>query len=201
MRLIESLTQPVELLSDTIVYGHFYPVKYLGAAPIERFGQRLRLVTILRDPINRLRSHYNFWRAGTFSDHYLWRKMHGLDWSFTDFAFSREMKNYYNQYLFQTPLAMFSYIGLFEHMERSIHGCLDALEVDYDRNFSIPELSSTSAGARTVVSESTRTELMDYHAEDYALYEYARRSLGPKSSQMRKESGTDVAPETGGATG
>jgi len=177
VRLLDSLMHPIEPPPHKIVYGHFFPVKYIGATLNRGDGRRLRLVTIVRDPIDRLRSHYEFWRSGEFSDHYLWRKLKSEDWSFEEFAFCKEMKNYYSQYLFQIPVGAFSYIGLFERLEQSVRGCLDALDIEYDHVSTVPMLNRSQLEPAIVISDTTRSELMAHHSEDYLIYDYARQTF------------------------
>jgi len=175
-RLFESMMNPTRVPPGKLVYGHFFPIKYVGSRASAFEQRHERLVTIMRDPIDRLRSHYEFWRASPSPDHYLWNKMKVENWTFSDFAFSAEMKNFYSQYFFQIPIGAFSYIGLFERLEPSIRGCLHALGVEYPRGAVIPEMNrSVSLG--TDVSATMRKDLVSHHAEDYVLYEYARAAF------------------------
>ena len=175
--VLDCLLRPVEAPSDKIVYGHFFPVKYLGSATHRMSETRARLVTILRDPVDRLRSHYQFFQSETFPDHYLWKKMKAENWGFEEFAFSAEMKNYYSQYLTQVPLGAFSYIGAFERLEQSIRGCLEALGIAHETTGGVPRMNSTPPEAAIRIDDAMRSKLEAYHSEDYLIYEYARRKF------------------------
>ena len=89
--VLESLLQPARLPQGSFVFGHYYPVKYIGA--IDRINaEDYCLITFLRNPTERLVSHYAFWKSRDISDHFLWREMTSENWSFRQFALSPEMK-------------------------------------------------------------------------------------------------------------
>lgn len=170
--LLDSLFTPTPVAPGALVFGHFFPIKYLATQQASDY----KLVTILRDPLDRLYSHYQFWCQHEFPDHYLWRQMRALNWSFRDFALSQEMKNFYSQYLFQVPLRAFQYIGLFEDFEHSIQQCMEALDlgpVNLDR------LSTENTTHYPSLHESISTEdrelICDWHAEDYLIYRYVKQ--------------------------
>ena len=57
-QLLEYVEKPVFLESGSCVYGHFRPVKYLG--DLGPSTADILLFTILREPIDRLVSHYRY---------------------------------------------------------------------------------------------------------------------------------------------
>lgn len=168
-RILKDLDDPVEVPDDALVYGHFFPVKYIGAQRLDD----LRLVTILRDPLDRLISHYHFWKSGDFSDHYLWRKMKDSEWTLEDFILCDEMRNFYSQYFSQVPLQFFSYIGIYEDLDRSVASCLSALGIDTD-TVSTPHLNVTGLTQSNELSDRIVALARELHSQDYLIYEYAR---------------------------
>lgn len=171
--LLQSLFHPAEAPEDKIVIGHFFPVKYLGSAP----DHHTRLVTILRDPIERLRSHYRYLCSGNFPEHYVWRKRQAENWSFEDFAFSSEMRNFYSQYFFGVSLGSFAFIGLYENLAVSIRRCCAVLELPLPADLEIPRVNVSPSQVPTEISDATASELRDYHADDYAIYRFAQRKF------------------------
>lgn len=172
--LLKSLLSPTEIPTDKVVYGHFFPVKYIGTAKQHDF----RLVTILRDPIARLQSHYKYWSSiENASDHYLWRKMKTENWTFEDFAFSEEMRNFYAQYFSQISLGNFAFIGLHENLKHSVYRCFAELGLQYKTDAEVPEVNITVSSHNTDLDTETINRLRDYHSEDYLIYEFAKRTF------------------------
>ena len=48
-------TKPISVLGNPIIAGHIFPIRYVNQSNLNK---EFRLVTILRDPIQRLMSHY-----------------------------------------------------------------------------------------------------------------------------------------------
>ena len=101
------------------IHGHFLPYKYAGL-----LGKKnVQFVTWLRDPLERLASHYHFWFR-----HYnaettpgaLHRRVVEENWSFEKFCFSEEMTNFYAQFLWKFPVSQFDFVGITEHFEEDI---------------------------------------------------------------------------------
>lgn len=176
--ILASLLQDIQVDKSKIVYGHFFPIKYIYGLP----NKDVKLVTILRDPIDRLISHFRYWKSGDFSSHYLWRQMMYEHWSFMDFAMNSELRNFYTQYLVQVPLAYFSYIGLYENLISSVPACLQALGEEFDGDIKLPVINVTQSEVRTKLTDNELSELRDYHAEDYCLYHYAKLRYHTKCS-------------------
>ena len=70
------------------IHGHFLPVKYLLLAA----RRELKFVTWLRDPVERVLSHYDFWRRGydPATAPPLHRKVVEENWPLERFAWARK---------------------------------------------------------------------------------------------------------------
>lgn len=178
--LLENLLHPRSVAGGRIVYGHFFPVKYIGQGTSLDF----RLVTILRDPIARLQSHYKFWNAGDFSDHYLWRKMKLERWTFEDFAFSEEMRNFYAQHFSQVSLGAFAFIGLYENLDYSVDRCFEVLGISRPAISSVPKVNVTPPRTSIDLSPDAKEKLKAHHSDDYLIYEFARRRFHVQSQPV-----------------
>ena len=96
------------------IHGHFLPFKYRYLTPEAQF------VTWMRDPVTRLRSHYDFWRreydpatAGRVH-----RQMMTQDWSFERFALGPVPRNIYARFLWRFPLHEFAFVGVLAYFFR-----------------------------------------------------------------------------------
>jgi len=176
--ILRCLNDPIIVDDDQVVYGHFFPVKYIG----NRRPNGLKLVTIIRDPLSRLISHYNFWSNSDFSDHYLWRKMKKNNWTLSEFIMSDEMKNFYSQYFSQTPVRLFSYIGIYENLNESVNQCF--AELGLKGNSSNLSMTNRSELKKEIsLSESFVIEAKKFHSKDYVIYNYALQEFHSHISQ------------------
>jgi hypothetical protein len=150
-----------------MVFGHFYPYKYLyniSAASRDKYF----LVSFLRDPLQRLISHYVYWKRGQFCKNYVWRRMVREQWSFRRFALSQEMQNFYSQYLFQVPISSFDFIGVHENLTHDWARLCRFLGIPKNE---LPfRNASNSEKEFPIISESLRQEIRAFHSEDYFLY-------------------------------
>ncbi|TSJ60884.1 sulfotransferase family protein [Starkeya sp. 3C] len=169
--ILGNLLRPETVPDGKIIYGHYFPVKYLGDGTAPAAGQPA-LVTILRDPFSRLVSHYDFWKTQIQdTGHYLWRKMHEQDWSLEQFALSPEMQNFYSQHFSQISIGRFAYIGISENIDESIRNCFDviglrsAMQTRHDNRKAGKDERTIDPGLRRAVEE--------FHAQDYLIYNYA----------------------------
>lgn len=181
-KINEFLNTNNTVANEKIVYGHFFPIKYL-ANSIEN----TTLVTILRDPIARLQSHYKYWNSGDFSDHYLWRKMKQENWTFEDFALSSEMQNIYAQHFTRINLNDFSFIGVYENLDYSVKLCFEALEIPL--NIEIPRLNISETKIDINLNNDLVNQIKKFHSDDYEIYNYALNNFNhtkQKSSCLNK---------------
>ena len=103
---------------NACVFGHYMPLKYS-----QLFRSReCRLVTWMREPIERMVSNYNF----IFEHHRLRNLAPGqshivdANWSLEQFMFAPNYRNYSSQFLWGVPLKRFDFVGLVEHYEEDL---------------------------------------------------------------------------------
>jgi hypothetical protein len=165
----DALENPAELPHDRIVYGHVFPVKHLG----RNLNSNVKLATILRDPLDRIRSHYVYWNAGEF-DHYLWDKMKAENWGFSDFAFSPEMRNFYAQHSVHVPIERYDYVGLYENLASSVRGCCAAVGLRLPQDAVVPHTNANVEQRKDLISTIDIEAFKKWHSIDYSFYEFAR---------------------------
>jgi hypothetical protein len=155
------------------IHGHFLPRKYLSLAKKEQ----TLFVTWLRDPLERMVSHYTFWKRTYHPIHspYLHRRMILEEWSLERFCLSDEMHNIYAQFLWCFSLSLFDFIGITEHFEDDIV-CFSKRYLSGSLH-SIPQLNvAPSAFSIDSLCNSFRSRFRYFHSEDYNLYNEAINS-------------------------
>jgi len=172
---IRLLQRPGELTGVDAVHGHFLAIKY----SLWRGGPGWRRVTWLREPVERLASHYHYWRRSYAPESagLLHRRMMEEGWSLERFCLGPELRNIYQQFLWGVPLGRFDFVGITEHFDHDID--------DFARRIlgigSLCALDGDGAGAnvnpaapsRYVEDASLRARIERYHAADVTLYRAA----------------------------
>lgn len=152
------------------IHGHFLPYKY-----DHFYGKNGNLfITWLRDPIERLVSHYNFW-IRTHEEHKqmpLLKKVIEEEWTLEEFAFSEELRNIYSKFLWNFPIERFDFIGITEYYEQDLNYFANHyLEID---DVAVPKKNISPRNSKTHFKDkSLIKELKSFHARDYELYNYA----------------------------
>ena len=100
--------------------------------------------------------------------------MKSENWNFHDFAFSSEMRNFYDQYFYGVDLRIFSYMGLYDDLLRSTKKCLAALGLE-SSELALDHVNVTDCDELISISEATRKGLFQFHKKDYEIYDYAKR--------------------------
>ncbi len=159
----------------TCIHGHFLPLKYRFRLP------RATFVTWMRDPVERLASHYYHWTKGDRPPEDLpplRKRVVSEGWDLERFCLAPELRNIYAEFLWGCGIRRFAFVGIVE-----------AYEADF--GYFCRRFLGASARPRTlnanparprgryVEDPELRARIEAFHARDLAIYRYAlaRRRL------------------------
>lgn len=163
-----------------------------GHAPV-RYYRRIfaanRLVTFVRNPVDRVISHYR--TACQFQ---------GFQGSLEDFYTDPENINVQSRYLAQMPIELFGFIGLTEHFAESVQLFNQQYNQKFQQlvlnrqkaeNVTLEKPANTNKQSHTgpSVSAEQRREIGTHNAEDVALYAAAEQLFQARlgCSQQKSE--------------
>lgn len=172
MSLAMYLAGPAFVGADVhCVHGHFAAVKYLPAV----LHRRVRFITWVRHPFDRLVSTYYFWRRlkpENIRDPFVNRVL-DEDWSLEDLCLCPAMTDYQSAHFSGFPLRRLAFIGVTEHYD-------DDLDWFSRRFFGRPLTSvrlNTTAASQARRDDASLADLKrrveDHHRADMALYRHA----------------------------
>jgi hypothetical protein len=163
------------------IHGHYLPVKYQHLANTHN----AKFITWLRDPVERVLSHYYYWKQNKNPPVNM--KLHHLmlheNWDIQRFCLGPELQNIYTQFLYKFPISRFDFIGITEFydedhqefMQRFSNKKAKPLRLNIGRK----------EGTKYDIDTNFRDQIMKHHAEDIALYHTAldlRSARGAKNS-------------------
>ena len=159
------------LLNIKCIHGHFMPYKFMS---YKEDGKGI-FITWLRDPLERLASHYFFWKRAYKKEKSapLHKRVVEEEWSLEKFCFSEEMQNTYSNFLWNFPKEYFSFIGITEHFDEDIQFFAESYLSR--TNFEIISENRNPDGSTSYFNDhGLIRELKEWHAADYQIYDYAR---------------------------
>ena len=154
------------------IHGHFLPVKYRLALS----GRPARYMTWLRDPVERVVSHYHYWQrnyAGDDPAQPLRNRMLGEQWSLERFCLGPELRNLYRQYLWGFRPQRFAFFGITEHYAEELAWCARHL-LGADAAAVVHALANPARQAsRYRIDPELRQRIERHHGADVVLYRQA----------------------------
>lgn len=149
------------------IHGHFLPFKYLGL----KKKYNVKFITWVRDPIQRMASHYYFWKR-TYNPKVspiLHRKIVEENWTLEEFCLSKELRNFYNVFLWGFDIKQFSFIGVTEYFDEDMKWFSDnILKVKLDVK---TENVNNKIGDKYNFDEDILARIKKWHSKDEILYQ------------------------------
>jgi hypothetical protein len=168
-QLRERFMAPKVKPGTRIVHGHFVAAKYWRHFPEATY------IAWVRDPVERLASHYYFWQRGPRMQNPACRKMIEEKLSLQEFAALPEMRNVQAGFLEGVPLSALAFIGITEQYDRSIALVRQMLfprtDVEPTRRNVNPERANS--GSSYEMEPDVRETIRQLNQGDQALYDEA----------------------------
>ncbi len=165
------------------IHGHFLPVKYLLLADT----RPCHFVTWLRNPVERLVSHYHYWQRTYDPASDRTSSLHSRvveeGWTLEDFCLAPELRNVYTQFLWAFPLQHLDFLGITEHFDEDLRYFSTVFlgKKAEPRYLNQRELAAEETWMEEL-SASTRAQIEAYHEEDHVLY---REALLMREQRLR----------------
>jgi hypothetical protein len=171
VRQVPPLIVP-EGASCAVVHGHFVADRVIVPA-----GAKAQYVAWLRHPVERLISHYLFWKRKPYVDQPLCRRLLEEDLTLEDFASPDAMRNLQRFFLGDVPASRFAFIGVTERFDESIDRFNATFGTSLNRSWTVnANPHKPGEDYRSEVGERIYQAIALLNAADVALYTQARAS-------------------------
>ncbi|HEX8672406.1 MAG TPA: hypothetical protein VF710_10990 [Longimicrobium sp.] len=151
------------------IHGHYVASKYEPLFP------SAGLVTWLRDPVERVASHYHFWLRHPNRKHPICQRLIAEKLSLPEFAEVEGMRNVHSRLLGGRNIAEFDFVGITEEYDRSMALFLDLFTHGGEAPAVAPvNQNPEKGGLRYEIDEEARARILACNATDIAIYEAGR---------------------------
>jgi len=172
--MIDPATKALEdrhLRNYEVIFGHLLPAPYL---PLKG-KYNITFITWMRDPVDRVISHYNFLGLVYNNSGSLQQQVVDEEWSLMEFALHPRIRNLYSRYYEGFGLERFDFVGILEHYREDLDWLSKNFfngELGYGGNL---EHYHTLKNPSDSIGTVERSKIRDYHSRDMRLYEKALR--------------------------
>jgi len=155
-----------------VVHGHFVADRVIVPE-----GAETQYIAWLRHPVERLISHYFFWKRQPYPDQSLCRRLLEEDLTVEEFASLDAMRNLQSFFLGGVPPSRFAFIGVTERFGESIDRFNATFGTNLNRNWTVNANPHKLADDyRAEVGERVYEAIVRLNAADMALYAQVRAS-------------------------
>lgn len=135
----------------------------------------MAFVTWLRDPVERLVSHYRFWMQAVDPSGLpaLHRRVVEQHWSLERFCLGPELRNLYHQFLFGIPVRRLDFVGIIERADVDF-AAFNRRYLGAGAPGELPRVNvgSESGGVHHLDDGPLRRRIEAFHQKDMDLYRY-----------------------------
>jgi len=166
--------QAADFAGVTCMHGHFLPLKYLELART----LPCTFVTWLREPVERLVSHYYYWQRAYDPASDLTSPLHRRvieeGWSLQRFCLAPELRNVYSEFLWGFPFQRLDFIGITEFFADDLWYFSQQVLGNKMQAHTLNRRAAPGEGEHQApLSAAARSEIEAWHAADMALYRQA----------------------------
>jgi len=156
-----------------VLHGHFVADRV--SLPVDA---NQRYAVWLRHPVERLISHYFFWKREPYLDQPLCRRLIDEDMDIETFAALDAMRDLQGFFLGDIPLDDFDFVGITEHFGPSIQRFNATFGTDLGQAL-IANANSAKPGSgyRAMIGDKAYETIASLNARDMTLYEQALSAL------------------------
>jgi len=150
------------------VHGHFLPLKYA-------LCRNAKFVAWLRDPLERLGSHYYFWLRNYDLQPFqplLHRRVVEEQWSFERFCLAPELRNLYCQFFWGFSPKRLDFIGIVEQYEFDL-AYFSQYFLNEPLNKHVVNTNPDSISSSYFEDPGFKLKVQQYHQNDVDLYKWA----------------------------
>ena len=161
--------RPEEFEGIQCVHGHFLAFKYRFLAE----QMPCSFITWLRDPIDRLLSHYYYW-VEAYDPAYAQghhKRFMEEGWTLEKFCLADEFRNIQSQFLWSTPMSSFDFVGITEHYAEDFSRFSKRFLGSQPETFRVN--ATKTKPSKLALDQGLRKEIEAFHSQDVALYEAA----------------------------
>lgn len=163
------------LAGKRVVHGHFHARKYAA------LGEGVRRIAFLREPIDRMISHYYYWMSTPLTDHALRSYVVRNRLSVYEFARLPLIHDFYTRTFFSgVDLGTFAFVGFFETYREDVA----RLSARLGTHLPMRSANANKAGrygdrrAELLADAALMASLRDLMRADLAFYDAARARFG-----------------------
>lgn len=156
------------------IVGHFNANRFVDLYPNANY------ITWVRDPIQRLLSHYNYYlRSGRYYGQFNKEKRAYDLINFETYSTHKLNINSMSQQI-NIPLSKFKFIGIVEKYDEEVERFKRILGIDIinDKNYNNINPEKNNVHDRYEITEELKQRLFKLHAEDYKLYNDSLKLAG-----------------------
>ncbi len=152
------------------IHVHYMPLKYRFL----RTSQPKCYVVWMRDPVERLASHYLYWirNYNPIDAGNLHRRVVEEKWSLRRFCLGPEMRNLYSKFFWGFPLEWFDFVGITEFYDSEIKSFSENILQAPLNNLKV-NVNPKPVGHPYIEHPDFRLEIQEYHEADVLLYRQA----------------------------